>query len=171
MKTVTTCELPNHALLIRHRAQGAYTDCYCCEVEIAVSFEAYVTAFYTSLPFRAERLILKLALRLPSSDQQASALARGDGDCFAAWKVEERADRQLLLTDIHGQTRSWLMLDVVGTDPPRTLLYFGSAVIPRRDAVDGTRRMGAGYRLLLSFHKLYSRILLLAAQRRLLRGH
>ncbi len=166
--TISACTLPAHALLVRYAEQGAYTDCFSTEVVHPVSFEDYVAAFYNSLPFKLERLVLKLALALPSSDQQASELALGQRDRFAAWKVEARAEQQLLLTDVYGNTRSWLMLENVGSaTAPRTRLYFGSAVIPRRDPATGTLRMGASYRVLLGFHKLYSRILLGAARRRL----
>lgn len=167
MTTITANTLPTQALLIRHRDQGAYTDCFSTEIEREVTFERYVAAFYTSLPFKLERVILRVALALPSSDQQASELARGHRDRFAAWKVEARADQQLLLTDVYGNTRSWLMLEPVSGPTPRTRLYFGSAVIPQRDPKTGALRMGSSYRLLLGFHKLYSRILLGAARRKL----
>ena len=168
--TITACTLPAHALLVRYSEQGAYTDCFSTELPHAVSFERYVSAFYNSLPFKLERMILKLAMGLPSSDAQASELALGQRDRFAAWKVEARADQQLLLTDVLGSTRSWLMLESVDAPSPRTRLYFGSAVIARRNARTGETSMGTSYRLLLGFHKLYSRILLSAARRRLVRA-
>ena len=44
-----------------------------------------------------------------------------------------------------------------------TRLYFGSAVVPVVHEASGQRRMGFGFRALLGFHKLYSRILLRSA--------
>ena len=79
---------------------------------------------------------------------------RRELDAFAAWRVEDRAEDQLLLCDLPGRTRSWLMAASEGT---RTLLYFGSAIVP----------LSPGYRALLGFHKLYSRVLLRAAKSRL----
>ena len=171
MSAITACALPADALLIRYRAQGAYTDCFCVEIDAAVSFEQYVVAFYTSLPFKLERLILGLAVKAPSTDAQTGELGRGERDRFAAWSVEQRAENQLLLCDLHGSTRSWLMIKVLtGAGQPRTRLYFGSAVVTRRDPRTGEIRIGAIYRALLGFHKLYSRILIAAAQRQLLRS-
>ena len=51
-----------------------------------------------------------------------------------------------------------------------TRLYFGSGIVPRVDRVTGEKRMGWGYRLLLGFHRLYSRALLAAARTRLARS-
>ena len=48
---VQPCELPRDALLQRHRASGAYTDCYSTDVAHAVSHADYVEAF------RAGRLL------------------------------------------------------------------------------------------------------------------
>jgi hypothetical protein len=57
--------------------------------------------------------------------------------------------------------------------PERTRLYFGSAVLPRRGGagkageVSEKLRMGWMFYVLLGFHRLYSRLLLAAASRRL----
>jgi hypothetical protein len=51
-----------------------------------------------------------------------------------------------------------------------TRLYFGSAVVPLRDAKTGGTRMGPLFRALLGFHRLYSRVLLRAAAKRLSRS-
>ena len=74
-----------------------------------------------------------------------------------------------MLGDFSGRTKSWLMAVPANgaSDNLRTLLYFGSAVIPRIDPVTGERRMGALFRALLGFHKLYSRLLLASARARL----
>ena len=52
----------------------------------------------------------------------------------------------------------------------RTRLYFGSAVVPVKDARSGRPRFGLPFRALLGFHKLYSRVLLGAAVFRLERA-
>lgn len=85
---------------------------------------------------------------------------------FAAWNVEARVGGQLLMSDLHQRTRSWLMCVPGGTAQP-TRLYFGSAVVPITDAKSGRARMGFAFRALLGFHKLYSRVLLGAAVSRL----
>ncbi|MEX2151530.1 MAG: hypothetical protein WD793_15055 [Steroidobacteraceae bacterium] len=130
------------------------------EVSRPVAQAEYVEAFYTSDVFKLERLILKLLVARPSTDQQARELATGQRGTFAAWGVEARAPDQLLLCDFQGRTRSWLMTS-------GTCLYFGSAVVPV--AARGSRKTGLGFafRALLGFHRLYSRALLNAAVRRL----
>ena len=80
--------------------------------------------------------------------------------------VKARAADQLLMCDIGGRTRSWLM--VAPSDVPRhTRLYFGSAVVPVVNQATGKSSMGFGFTALLGFHKLYSRALLGAAATRL----
>jgi hypothetical protein len=157
---IRACGLPADALLARYRGDGSYTDCYVTEVSRPVSQAEYVEAFYTSGVFKLERLILKLLVARPSTDQQARELASGQRASFAAWSVEARAPDQLLLCDFRGRTRSWLSTS-------GTRLYFGSAVIPV--ASRGSRKAGLGFafRALLGFHRLYSRVLLQAAVRRL----
>ena len=86
----------------------------------------------------------------------------------AAWTVEARGTDQLLLCDFQGRTRSWLMV-TPGEHGHSTRLYFGSAVVARVDRRTGRSRMGWGFHALLGFHRLYSRALLRAAQRRLQR--
>jgi len=51
-------------------------------------------AFYTTLVFKLERLILKLAVSRPSTDAQAKQLAAGSIDEFSAWHVEARSENQ-----------------------------------------------------------------------------
>lgn len=166
MFSVTSGELPAHALLQRYRASGAYTDCYFVDVERAVSHADYVRAFYTTGPFKTERLILKWAVSRPSTDEQANLLAEAQTDKFAAWYVEARGENQLLLSDFREQTRSWLMTKAIDGG---TRLYFGSAVVKEVDPETREARIGKSYSLLMGFHRLYSRILLSAARRRLLR--
>lgn len=166
MFAVQRGELPAHALLQRFRDSGAYTDCYVAEIDREVSQAEYIRAFYTTLPFKTERLILKWAVSKPSTDEEAGLLAEGKSERFAAWYVEAREDHQVLLSDFRDRTRSWLM--VVPAEEG-TRLYFGSAVVPEVDADTQEARMGKGFSLLMGFHRLYSKILLSAARRRLLR--
>jgi hypothetical protein len=161
---VQPCELPPDALLQRYRAAGAYTDCYSTDVAHAVSHAAFVEAFYTSVLFKLERLILRLFAARGSTDAQAAALARGEVDVFAAWSVEGRAPDQVLLCDFTRRTRSWLMVTPL---PAGTRLYFGSAVVPVHDPRSGRSRLGFAFTALLGFHKLYSRVLLCAARSRM----
>ena len=163
-ESVAACSLPHEALLRAYLDRG-YVDCYSIRVAARVPHAAYVEAFYTSVPFRLERWLLA-RVRLPSTDAQAVALATGAAEAFAAWTVAARADRQLLLRDVHGATRSWLMS--APADGGGTRLYFGSAVTAlETDPATGGPRLRARYRRLLGFHRLYSRLLLAAARRRL----
>lgn len=163
--------LPDTALLARYRptAQNPafYVDCFETGVGYAVSLGDFVTAFYTTPLFRAERVILRFLAKRPSSDGDVEALAAGRARDFAAWSVEDRATDQLLMCDMRGRTRSWFMVRSEGAE--RTALYFGSAVVPRPHPSGTDPQTGVGLRMLLVFHKLYSRALLSAAARRLSR--
>ncbi len=148
--------------------QSGYADCFCVDIATMVSQEEFVKAFYTTPLFKVERLILKWAVSRPSTDDQATKLAAGTADAFAAWRVEKRNDSQLLLCDFTGRTRSWLMASSrVGQSGFGTRLYFGSAVVPVKNPRTGQTSMGPGFSALLGFHKIYSRLLLQAAKSRL----
>ena len=166
MFSVNSGELPEGALLSRYRESGDYTDCYFVDIDREVSHAEYIRAFYTTLPFKTERRILKWAVSKPSTDEEASLLAEGKADRFAAWYVEAKEGQQLLLSDFRERTRSWLMTEASNGS---TRLYFGSAVVKERDPETQERRMGKSFGLLLGFHRLYSRVLLSSARRRLLR--
>lgn len=159
--------LPDHALLNAYARGGGYTDCFAIDVPGVVSHARYVEAFYTTWVFRLERWILKWAVNRPSTDADARQLADGALEKFAAWSVEARATNQLLLCDFMGRTRSWLMTAPHGAG---TRLYFGSAVVPRRDARTGALAVRRSGNALLGFHTLYSRVLLGAAARRIASG-
>jgi hypothetical protein len=135
-------------------------------VDGIASFEAYVEAFYTTPLFKIERGVLRWLAARPSSDDQARELARGGRAQFAAWTVEGRAPNQLLLADYTGRTRSWLMT-APGSPGEGTRLYFGSAVVARKDPKTGRGKLGFTFDALLRFHKLYSRLLLGSARSRL----
>jgi hypothetical protein len=168
MSSIQVCALPEHALLAKYARGGAYTDCYAAEVTGTVSHAQYIEAFYTGALFKLERVLLTWFAGTPSTDAQAKKLASGALGTFAAWRVEERSADQLLMCDISGRTRSWLMVAPAGSGSSAfTRLYFGSAVVPVVDKQSGQARLGFAFKALLGFHKLYSRALLSAARSRL----
>ncbi len=176
MLSTSACPMPKSALLNRYGNVSAsedvqpFTDCYSVSIDREVALPEFVYAFYTTPVFNLERVILKhLAVR-PSTDDEARQVSDGSIDAFAAWTVEERTEDQLLMRDFRGRTRSWFMVSPTGaTGQPRTLLYFGSAVVPAKNRKTGKLEIGSGFRLLLGFHKLYSKILLYSARLRLAR--
>jgi len=168
MPSVQAGSLPETALLAACRDAGEYTDCYYIDCPGTQAFDDYVTAFYCSWLFRIERWILRCAVSRPSTDAEARELALGQRDTFAAWQVEARAENQLLLTDFRGSTRSWLMVNTLAdVSGETTRLYFGSAVVPKHSG--NNRGIGLLFVALMGFHRLYSRLLLGAARRRLLK--
>jgi hypothetical protein len=168
MAMIWSCQLPSDALLKRYLASGAYADCYVTEVARRVSHAEFVEAFYTTAVFKLERLILRVLVSRSSTDAQAGQLARGELSSFAAWSVEGRVPNQLLLSDLSGRTKSWLMV-AENSDFIGTRLYFGSAIVPVHSRKTGRTSLGPVFTALLGFHKLYSRLLLRAAERRLSR--
>jgi len=168
MFSITACELPDKALLRPYLVDGGHADCYSTEIGRAVSHEEFVKAFYSSAVFGIERLILRLLLNKPSTNSEIAELAAGRSESFAAWTVEGRADNQLLLADVSGRTRSWLMVVPAAADGVvGTRLLFGSAVVARRGQGSGQASLGPVFSLLLGFHRLYSQVLLAAARSRL----
>lgn len=168
MPSIQRVSVPESSLLARYLQGDAYADCYTTVIAGSVSHADYVTAFYTSPVFKLERRILRWAVARPSTDAQARQLALGEIDTFSAWRVEARADQQLLLCDLHGRTRSWLMV-VPGdaAEATSTRLYFGSAVVPVANRKTGRLTMGWAFTVLLGFHQRYSIVLLRSAHRRL----
>ena len=156
---------------MKYAGGNGYADCYSAEVARSVSHAEYVEAFYTGTLFRLERLLLGWFASRPSTDAQARQLASGQASTFAAWRVEARSTDQLLMCDLSGHTRSWLMIapDGAGTSAS-TRLYFGSAVVPVVDKRSGQAELGFAFKMLVGFHKLYSRALLSAARSRLVRS-
>ena len=168
--SVQRCKPPAHALHLRYVAQGAYLDCYTTVVRGAVSLVQFVEAFYTTLLFKLERLILFLLLK-PSTDSDARRLAHGESNAFAAWTVEARTEDQLLMRDFLGRTRSWFMIALEDWDGDIvTRLYFGSVVVASVNKRTGKRELGLPALASLPIHKLYSRVLLGAARMRIKRA-
>lgn len=160
---ITERDLPETALHAYHLSEPiTYTDCFTCVVKRDVDLQAFISAFYTTGIFKAERLVLRLLARAPSNDTDVLALASGASTTLAVWKVEARAKDQIVLDA--GRTKSWLHVAPCDTG---TRLFFGSVVVPE-PAKDGRPpRMGPVFETLLTPHKLYSRLLLGAAARRL----
>lgn len=164
---VSACPLPANALLSRYVERGAFTDCFKTTIDRDIDFRSYVEAFYTTPLFRAERFILKWLVKRPSTDEDVRKLAAGETTEFAAWTVEARAENQLLLCDMHGRTRSWLMAVPDTRQGGHTVVYFGSAVVPQRTTNHGEPKMGGGFAVLKRFHLWYSKALLTGARSRL----
>ena len=166
--------MPESALLNRYGNSSAcedvqpFTDCYSVSIDREVALAEFVFAFYTTPVFKLERVILKHLAAKSSTDDEARQVSDGSIDAFAAWTVEARTEDQLMMRDYRGRTRSWFMVSpTVATGERQTLLYFGSAVVPALNRKTGKLEIGSGFRLLLGFHKLYSKILLYSAKLRL----
>ncbi|MGI9407786.1 MAG: hypothetical protein ACR2O4_15535, partial [Hyphomicrobiaceae bacterium] len=138
-REVESCDLPDGSLLDSYaNAEECYTDCYTTDISAVVPLSDFVAAFYTTRLFKLERIILRFAASRPSTDGQARELGTGLIDRFAAWRVEKRTDRQLLMCDLSGRTRSWFMVESAGENPVQeTHLYFGSAVVPVENDATG----------------------------------
>ena len=160
MSNVHATTLPPDALLDHYAVAGAYTDCYTGSFPGEVSLAEFMAVFYTTPVFRLERWLLARLARLPSSDSEAQLLAAGQLTRFAAWTVESRQSDQVVLAA--GRTRSWLMVSGLPAGSGTTALFFGSAIVPRKRG-----GLGWSFNALLAFHKLYSRVLLASAIRRL----
>lgn len=164
MQTIEVSPIPAGASLRAYAETNAYTDCYSLRLNRSATLAEFMAAFYTTPVFKLERWLLARALGFASTDQQAQQLAEGRLSEFSAWRVESRDSTQALLAA--GRTRSWLMVaaPAVGTGEG-TRLFFGSAVLPGKRG-----GLGWPFSALIGFHKLYSRILLSAAARRLMSG-
>ncbi|MDD7973865.1 hypothetical protein [Roseinatronobacter alkalisoli] len=165
--TVRTCDLPADAFLRRYARDGGYTDCYMTEVPGHIPLSLFVEAFYTSWLFKVERVVLSLTGHY-STDTNAAELARCTSSCFAAWRVEDRGENQLLMSDVTGRTRSWFKIATISGDKSmQTLLYFGSGITAAKNSDTGRLSIGPVFKALMGFHKLYSRALLAATRRKI----
>lgn len=161
MPSVQVAPLPVGALLESYAKTTAYTDCYSVRLARPASLPEFIEAFYTTPLFKLERWLLSVTLGFRSTDAEVRELAQGRRERFAAWSVEARGPNQVLLAA--GRTRSWIMVGAVAATPSAAkVLFFGSAVVPRRKG-----GLGWQFTALLGFHKLYSRLLLGAAARQL----
>lgn len=142
-------------------AEGHYTDAFLTEAPPEADLARFVTAFYTSMPFKAERLVLRLFAGAKSTDAEARALGAGERDSFAVWTVAARTESEILMRDKSGRTMSWLCVR-------GGRLWFGSVVIPVMHR--GRLTLGPVFYSLLKAHKVYSRVLLSAAAAKLRRS-
>jgi hypothetical protein len=165
---VTREAVPESSLLATYRGGrhperwGEYLDCFVTTVPGSVALADYVSAFYTTWPFRLERAILRLALGAASTDADARAVGAGTATTFAVWNVGARTSTQLLMCDRFERTRSWF--EVESRSDGSTTLRFGSGVVSETDPESGKPAMRRGFRWLLGFHALYSQLLLAAAR-------
>lgn len=163
--------VPEDALLARYVGDRGYADCYTTTINARVTHAQFVAAFYTTWLFKLERWILGWAVAKPATDAQAAELAQGSIDAFSAWTVEARAANELLMCDFRGDTRSWFRIVVdAEASAARTRLFFGSAVVARRPDRDGRAQLGPVYTALMTFHRIYSVLLLRAARSKLASG-
>ena len=97
--------------------------------------------------------------------EDVTALSKGLTDRIFIWEVETRHDAQILLSA--GGTKSLLMVQPIEDG---TRLYFGSVLVPAPSKVKGeAHKVGWLIHSLMGAHLLYSRLLLQAAARRLMR--
>lgn len=154
---IQKADIPAGSLIADYAQREAhYTDCFVADVQ--AELPEFIQAFYTQPLFRAERLVLRLAARSPSTDDEVAALAAGTAERFAVWTVTARTKTELLMADASGRTMSWLSV--------ADGLAFGSVVVPVRDR-RGRLTLGPVFYSLLTAHTLYSRALLAGAARRL----
>ena len=152
-----------HASLIAHYATlaGYHTDATSLDVDKDVDLAHLIYAFYTSPLFKAERAILRLAGH-SSSDDEAAALAAGNSQNFAAWSQESRSERDVVMADVSGRTKSWLCAERMQAG---TRLWFGSVIVPEQTATG--EQIPFLFRVLMRPHLFYSRQLLRSAARNL----
>ncbi|WP_191601532.1 hypothetical protein [Marinomonas algicola] len=170
MSHLIEIELPEVALSARYRENGAFVDCYSVDVPKEISLEKYIQAFYTTPLFKIERTILSLATLKATSDKDAIRLSTNQTRHYSIWTVENRVDNQILLADVTGKTKSWLMVQELKSGKSSiTRLYFGSVVVPKGVSKNGQASFGFVFHLLSQFHKTYSRALLNATAKKLLK--
>ncbi|NRB04147.1 MAG: hypothetical protein HRU30_12880 [Rhodobacteraceae bacterium] len=161
MAHVIPIEVPQGSILHRISAEtGAFVDAFEVDLGFAPSLAQVIEAFYSAPAFRIERILLGTFLRTPTSKSDLAALAVGDADKFAVWRVVDRSETTIFLRDKGGRTASWLAVD-------GTRVRFGSAVYPKHPTRNGPADLGWVFKLLLGFHTWYSRWLLASAAKRL----
>lgn len=151
--------VPEGTLIAPFAAKEAhYTDCFETPADGLISLRVFVCAFYTQPLFKAERLVLRIAAGQRSTDGDATALAQGTANRFAVWEVLGRSDTELLMAERSGRTLSWF-------NATADCMRFGSVVVPQRTR-SGQLTLGPVFHSLLTAHKVYSRMLLSGAARR-----
>lgn len=167
MLSIEKCAVLPDSLVASYSENG-YADSYRTEISGHISLEDFVFGFYTTALFRLERFILTWTVQKPSNDQQARDLIEGKTNKFAAWTIENRRQNELLMCDMLERTRSWFMVNQIGTkENPRTQLYFGTGISPATKGKAEKSSIGLFFIALLPFHKLYSVLLLYSAKMKL----
>lgn len=162
---VESAAIPATSLLSVYEAEPfGFVDAYNVTTQFDVSLKQHIEAFYNSWVFRPERLLIHLLLKHPSDADAVARLAAGESEAFAAWRVEARREDEILLCDVSGATRSWLAVEAIDQG---TRVWFGSAVVPRRDQDGNPKPPSLVFTLLTGFHRLYSRCLLTAGAHQL----
>ncbi|MCW8876556.1 MAG: hypothetical protein OQK04_18665 [Kangiellaceae bacterium] len=174
MKHIKACPNPQNSLIEQYELPGSYTDCFTTTLDLEVSHQQFVEAFYTSWLFKLERWFLTFTVLKPSSDEQARELALGQINKFSAWRVENRAEDQILMCDFQGKTRSFLMVESPKLKDStngkvKTYLYFGTAIVPTAKSRAGKPQLSLFFKGLLLIHRTYAKALLKAARDRLIR--
>jgi hypothetical protein len=168
MLSIEKCEVIPNTLVASFLEKG-YADSYRTEVDGHISMKDYVYKFYTSPLFKLERFILTWSVRKPSTDMQAKEISEGNTNKFAAWTLEDRRENELLMRDMADRTRSWFMVNHLGTkENPKTQLYFGTGISPSPKRNTEKSSIGFFFTALLPFHKAYSVLLLYFAKRQLI---
>ncbi len=156
--------LPAHAMLSRYAdGTASYTDCFAYDYAGPVDLENFLNAFFNSWVFRLERFILKAAARVTISDEDTANFAAARSDRMGLWTAQDRDESQVLTIVGQGPIHSWWMVEPKGE---RTRLYFGSAIRPMT-AKDGSQRMNPAAKYGGLPHRIYARILLAVAARKL----
>lgn len=159
MTKVTQIAVPQGSLLAGFGGPQDYRDCFSREVPGEVSLPQFIERFYSSMAFRPERVVLRLLGR-GASRADIRALARGEADGIAVWKVVSREPTQILLESKGTGTASWLCVEptetssnsaAIGQRKNRTRLLFGSWVDDLANS---------GWRVMEKPHQWYSRVLL-----------
>jgi hypothetical protein len=172
MSSVVQTAVPDFSLLrtfrapIKPTAWDQYQDCFTVAIDRPVTLAQFIHAFYTTVPFTLERLLIAALIGKSATILNVQALAAGQAQDFSAWIVLARTENQILLGDYRNSTRSWLA--VAPQDANNyTRLYFGSGIRSVSDPTSGQPRMTWGFRALGGFHIRYSKVLLSAARRKL----
>ncbi len=167
MLSIEKCAVLPDSLLASYFENG-FADSYRTELSGHISLEEFVFGFYTTKLFKLERFILAWTVLKPSNDMQAKELTENKTNKFAAWTVENRRENELLMCDMLERTRSWFMVNQIGTkENPRTQLYFGTGIAPTTKGKTGKSSIGLFFITLLPFHKIYSVLLLYTAKTRI----
>ncbi len=137
---------------------GCSADAFRGYLEFPVTLEALITAFFGSPIFTLERLLLKSIGQANTSRSDITGLAAGTQEKFAAWKVEDRNESEVILKVGSSPIRSWLMARPDGDG--KTAIYFGSAVLPQTTNRNSKPQVGSSFRFFMGVHNFYSCLLL-----------